>query len=97
MCDGEKARDSIRRDTVRLGLTVTDVDITTVDVASETRTAFGTAFADAVAQTLSLSPDDIVIDTVIVAPRISWLACRWPGKIVCGFAAPPTLETLPRL
>jgi hypothetical protein len=83
MCDGEKARDSIRRDTVRLGLTVTDVDITTADVASETRTAFGAAFADAVAQTLSLSPDDIVIDTVTVAPSSGTLR-RWLQDLVDG-------------
>ena len=81
MCDGEKARDSISRDTVRLGLTVTDVDIATVDVASETRTAFGTAFADAVAQTLSLSPDDIVIDTVTVARSTGTLR-RWLQDLV---------------
>jgi hypothetical protein len=81
MCDGEKARDSLSRDTLRLGLTVTDVDVATADVASETRTAFGTVFADAVAQTLSLSPDDIVIDTITVAPSSGTLR-RWLQDLV---------------
>jgi hypothetical protein len=81
MCNGEKARDSVSRDTMRLGLTVTDVDIATADVTSEARTAFGTAFADAVAQTLSLSPDDIVIDTVAVASSSVTLR-RWLQDLV---------------
>ena len=81
MCDGEKARDSLSRDTLRLGLTVTDVDVATADVASEARTAFGAAFADALAQTLSLSPDDIVIDTVTVAPSSGTLR-RWLQDLV---------------
>ena len=81
MCNGEKARDSLSRDTFRLGLTVTDVDIATADVASEARTAFGAAFADALAQTLSLSPDDIVIDTVTVAPSSGTLR-RWLQDLV---------------
>jgi hypothetical protein len=83
MCNGEKARDSVSRDTLRLGLTVTDVDIATADVTSEARTAFGTAFADAVAQTLSLSPDDIVIDTVTVATSSGTLR-RWLQDLVDG-------------
>ena len=83
MCNGEKARDSVSRDTVRLGLTVTDVDIATADVASEARTTFGTVFADAVAQTLGLSADDIVIDTVTVAPSSGTLR-RWLQDLVDG-------------
>jgi hypothetical protein len=81
MCDGEKARDWLSRDTLRLGLMVTDVDIATADVASEARTAFGAAFADVVAQTLSLSPDDIVIDTVTVARSTGTLR-RWLQDLV---------------
>ena len=81
MCNGEKARDSLSRDTLRLGLTVTNVDIATADMASEARTAFGAACADAVAQTLSLSADDIVIDTVTVAPTSSTLR-RWLQDLV---------------
>ena len=81
MCDGEKARGSLSRDTVRLGLTVTGVDIATANVASEARTAFGTAFEDAVAQALDLSPDDIVIDTVAVASSSGTLR-RWLQDLV---------------
>ena len=81
MCDGEKARGSVSRDTVRLGLTVTDVDMATGDVASEARTAFGTTFEDAVAEALDLSPDDIVIDTVAVASSSGTLR-RWLQDLV---------------
>ena len=81
MCDGEKARNSLSRDTLRLGLTVTNVDVDTADVASEARTAFGTVFADAIAQTLSLSPDDIVIDTITIASSSVTLR-RWLQDLV---------------
>jgi hypothetical protein len=81
MCNGEKAHGLVSHDTVRLGLTVTDVDIATADVASEARTAFGTAFEDAVAQALNLSPDDIVIDTVAVASSSGTLR-RWLQDLV---------------
>ena len=76
MCAGESARVSLSRDTVRFGLTVTDVGVATADVTSEARKAFGIAFADAVAQVLGVSPDDVVIDTIIVAPSSGTLR-RW--------------------
>ena len=82
MCDGEQARDSVSRDTVRLGLTVTDVDVATADVASEARTAFGTSFENAVAQALGLSPDDIVIDTVAPVASSSGTLRRWLQDLV---------------
>ena len=82
MCNGEKARDSLSRDTFRLGLTVTDVDIATADVASEARTAFGTSFENAIAQALGLSPDDIVIDTVAPVASSSGTLRRWLQDLV---------------
>ena len=81
MCAGESAYASLSHDTVRLGLTVTDVDVATANVTSEARTAFGTAFADAVAQALDVSPDAVVIDTITVAPSTGTLR-RWLQELV---------------
>jgi hypothetical protein len=81
MCAGESVHDSLNHDTVRLGLTVTGVDVATADVTSEARTAFGTAFAYAVAQALDVSPDAVVIDTVTVAPSSGTLR-RWLQELV---------------
>jgi hypothetical protein len=81
MCAGESARDSLSRDTVRLGLAVADVDVAAADVSSGARATFGTAFADTVAQALGVSPDDIVIETVTAAPSSGTLR-RWLQDLV---------------
>jgi hypothetical protein len=81
MCTGEAAQDTLSREIAHLQVTVTNVDIAVTDLKSEARTAFGSAFAAAVALALSVSPDDIAIDTVIIAPSSGTLR-RWLQELV---------------
>jgi hypothetical protein len=55
---------------------MTDVHVATMDVTSDARTAFVAAFADAVAQVLGVSPNEIAVDTVTVAPSSGTMR-RW--------------------
>ena len=81
MCTGEATQDTLSRDTARLQVTVTNLDIAVTDLESDAHAAFGSAFASAVAQAVSVSPDDIAIDTVTVAPSSGTLR-RWLQELV---------------
>jgi hypothetical protein len=64
-----------------LQVTVANVDTAVIDPKSEARTTFESVFAAALAQALAVSPDDVVIDTVIVAPSSGTLR-RWLQELV---------------
>jgi hypothetical protein len=81
MCAGERPPNLLGHDTVRLSLTVTNVDIDAADVKTEAHTALGRAFANAVAQVLAISPDDIAIQMVTVVPSPGTLR-RWLQDMV---------------
>jgi hypothetical protein len=81
MCTGEAAQDKLSRETARLEVTVTNVDVNVTDLKSKARATFGSAFVSAVAQALAVRPDDIAIDTVTIAPSSSTLR-RWLQELV---------------
>jgi hypothetical protein len=57
------------------------VDVAVTDLETDAHAAFGSAFASAVAQSLAVSPDDITIDTITVAPSSGTLR-RWLQELV---------------
>jgi hypothetical protein len=81
MCTGEEAQDTLNREIVLLRVTVANVDIAMTDIKGGARAGFESAFAAAVAQALTVSPDDIAIDTVTVAPS-SGAMRRWLQELV---------------
>jgi hypothetical protein len=76
ICMGESRKSALSRDTIRLALTMTNVDTETLNVESDARSVFGAAFYHKMAQVLAVSPDDIAIDTITVTASSRTLR-RW--------------------